>query len=417
MQIRLWNNNLKVRLIGEALFNMLFWMYFPFITVYFGQALGNDVAGMLMTVPPVFSILGALIGGALADRAGRRPIMLLGVSLQMVMFACFAMSSSHWIDYAAFIGIGLGVAIYRPASAAMVADLVPSEHRREVFATFSTANNLGAVLGPALGAVFFFHYRQELLWTCSAILLLYFIAIYFMVHETSPPSGNKAEVSASISSVFRKQWQSYGIIFRDKVFLVYTLAGICAMVSILQLDLYLPVYVINEVPTQPFFPWIADSPVLTGTDIFGWVLGFNGLLFVLFILPVTKWLGSWKERNVFILSSLLSGVGTFALGLGSNIWYLFFVTVIFTFGEMVRSPVTQSFISRYAPEHARGQYMAADSLQPTIGRFLAPITVFLSTWVPPLGVLSLILLFALISALLYIQLFRMYVEHPEQQRG
>lgn len=417
MQIRVWNNNLKVRLIGEALFNMLFWMYFPFITVYFGQALGNDIAGMLMTVPPVFSILGALLGGAMADRVGRRPIMLLGVSLQMVMFACFAMSPSHWIDYVAFIGIGLGGAIYRPASAAMVADLVPAEHRREIFATFSTANNLGAVLGPALGAVFFFHYRQELLWTCSAIMLLYFIAIYFMIHETSPPSRNNTEAAASISSVFKKQWQSYGIIFRDKVFLVYTLAGICAMVSILQLDLYLPVYIINEVPAQPFFPWIADSPVLTGTDIFGWVLGFNGLLFVLFILPVTKWLGSWKERNVFILASLLSGVGTFALGLGSNIWYLFFVTVIFTFGEMVRSPVTQSFISRYAPEHARAQYMAADSLQPTIGRFLAPITVFLSTWVPPMGVLSLILLFALISALLYIQLFRMYVEHPEQQRG
>ncbi|MFB5761860.1 MDR family MFS transporter [Paenibacillus medicaginis] len=414
MQIRVWNNNLKVRLIGEALFNMLFWMYFPFITVYFGQALGNDIAAILMTIPPIFSIIGALLGGALADRAGRRPIMLLGASLQMVMFACFAMSPSHWIDYVAFIGIGLGVAIYRPASAAMVADLVPAEHRREVFATFTTANNLGAVLGPALGAVFFFHYRQELLWTCAFVLLLYLIGIYFMVHETSPPSGNKAE--ASISSVFKKQWQSYGIIFRDKVFLVYTLAGICAMVSILQLDLYLPIYIINEVPAQPFFPWIAGSPVLTGKDIFGWVLGFNGLLFVLFILPVTKWLGSWKERNVFILSSLLSGVGTFALGLGSNIWYLFFVTVIFTFGEMVRSPVTQSFISRYAPEHARGQYMAADSLQATIGRFLAPVTVFLSTWVPPMGVLSLILLFALISATLYIQLFRMYVEHPEQQR-
>ena len=47
---------------------------------------------------------------------------------------------------------------------------------------------------------------------------------------------------------------------------------------------------------------------------------------------------------------------------------------------MVRSPVTQSFISRYAPEHARGQYMGADSLQFTIGRFLAPVTVFLSTY-------------------------------------
>lgn len=129
--------------------------------------------------------------------------------------------------------------------------------------------------------------------------------------------------------------------------------------------------------------------------------------------PVTKWFRNWKERNVFILSSLLSGVGTFFVGLNSNIWYLNFVTIVFTFGEIVRSPVQQSFISRYAPEHARGQYMGADSLQYTIGRFLAPVTVFLSNWVPPMGIFSIILVFALVGILLYIQLFKIYVEQPQ----
>lgn len=410
MQIRLWNNNLKVRLFGEALFNMLFWMYFPFITVYFGAALGNHIAGILMTIPPIFSLIGGLLGGALADRVGRRPMMLSGALLQAMMFALFAVSPSHWIDYLAFIGIGVGGAIYRPASSAMVADLVPAENRREIFATFMTANNIGAVLGPALGAIFFFHYRQELLWTCALVTLLYWIAIYFIVHETLPHAKQSPEGSTSIARVFKEQWRGYGIIFRDKVFLIYTLAGIFALVPIMQLDLYLAVYVINDVPAQSLFSWDGYSLMLTSTEIYGWLLGFNGLLFVLFILPVTKWFHKWKERDVFILSSLLAGVGTFAVGLNTNIWFLFFVTIIFTFGEMVRSPVTQSFISRYAPEHARGQYMGADSLQATIGKFLAPVTVFLSNWVTPMGIFSVILAFALISALLYVQLFRIYKE-------
>lgn len=410
MPIRLWNTNLKVRLFGEALFNMLFWMYFPFITVYFGAALGNHIAGILMTVPPIFSIVGSLLGGALADRLGRRPVMLLGASLQTVMFALFALSPSHWTDYAAFIGIGYGGAIYRPASSAMVADLVPVQERRQVFATFTTANNLGAVLGPALGAIFFFQYRQELLWSCSFVLLVYFILIYFIVRETLPASANSPERSDSILQVFKSQWKGYGIIFRDKVFLVYILAGIFALVTIMQLDLYLAVYVIDYVPSQTLFSWNGHSLILSSTEILGWVLGLNGLLFVLFILPVTKWFRNWKERDVFVLSSLLSGLGTFALGLNTNIWFLFFVTIIFTFGEIVRSPVTQSFISHYAPEHARGQYMGADSLQFTVGRLLAPATVFLSAWVPPMGVFGIILLSALISAVLYILLFRMYVE-------
>ncbi len=391
---------------------MLFWMYFPFITVYFSKTLGNGIAGILMTVPPIFSMIGSLLGGGLTDQFGRRRVMLFGASLQTVMFVLFAVSPSPWIDYITYICIGLGGAIYRPASSAMVADLVPAQNLREVFATFTTVNNIGAVLGPALGAIFFFHYRQELLWTCALVLLLYFIAIYFMVHETVPHSANRSEGLIAITHIFKEQWKGYGVIFRDKVFLVYILAGICALIPIMQLDLYLPVYVINHVPAQAFFTWNGTSLTLSSTEIFGWLVGFNGLLFVLFILPVTRRFRNWKERNVFILSSLLAGFGTFFVGLNNNIWFLFFVTIIFTFGEMVRSPVTQSFISRYAPEHARGQYMGADSLQNTIGKFLAPVMVFLSSWVRPMGIFCLILAFALISIGLYIQLFRIYTEQP-----
>ncbi|MBE9918333.1 MFS transporter [Paenibacillus donghaensis] len=389
---------------------MLYWMYFPFITVYFGSSFGNQIAGILMTAPPIFSIIGSLVGGALADRLGRRPVMLLGASIQTLMFALFALSPSRWMDYAAFIGIGIGGAIYRPASSAMVADLVSPQDLRQVFATFTTANNIGAVLGPALGAVFFFHYRQELLWSCAFVLLLYFIAIYFIVHETVPQLEKHKDHSVSIPRMLKEQWKGYGIIFRDKVFLVYILAGIFALVTILQLDLYFAVYVTNYVPAQTLFSWHDYELVLSSKDIFGWLLGLNGLLFVLFVFPVTKWFRNWKERNVFILSSLLAGAGTFALGLNTNIWFLFFVTIIFTFGEIVRSPVTQSFISRYAPEHARGQYMGANNLQFTVSRFLAPVTVFMSAWLPPMGVFSMILVFAFISILLYIQLYRIHQE-------
>jgi len=413
MQIRIWDNNLKVRLIGEGLFNMLFWMYFPFITVYFGSTLGNHIAGILMTIPPIFSLVGSLLGGALADRLGRRPVMLLGAAIQAAMFALFAMSPSHWVDYAAFIGLGLGGAIYKPASSAMVADLVPAQHRREIFATFMTANNIGCVLGPALGAIFFFHYRQELLWTCSLVSVLYLIAISIMVHETMPHSVKKTEAVTSMTREFKEQLVGYGVILRDKVFLVYILAGIFALVPIMQLDLYMSVYVINEVPAQALFTWNDLSLKLSSTEIYGWLVGYSGLLFVLFILPVTKWFQHWRERDVFILSSLLAGVGTFAIGLNSNIWFLFLVTTVFTFGEMVRTPVTQSFISRYAPEHARGQYMGADSLQATIAKFLSPMTVFLSNWLPPMEIFSIILVVAFISVGLYIQLFRMYKEQPE----
>ncbi|HYK75203.1 MAG TPA: MFS transporter, partial [Pseudoneobacillus sp.] len=184
MNLLTWDLNLKVRLIGETLFNTLFWMYFPFLTLYFSENFGKNMAGILMSVPPLIGIFGSLFGGFLSDRLGRRVTMLVGAFMQTGMFALFALSISDWFDYFAYIGISLGGAIYNPASSAMVADLTPEKDRRKVFATFITAINIGAVLGPLLGSIFFFHYRSELLWTCTIVTLLYFISIYFIIRET-----------------------------------------------------------------------------------------------------------------------------------------------------------------------------------------------------------------------------------------
>lgn len=403
-----WDHNLQIRLVGEALFNLFFWMYFPFITVYFSHALGNSIAGMLMMVPPIMSTFGNLIGGGLADRIGRRPIMLLGAIIQTVMFVSLALSPSIWLDYFSFMGISLGTALYSPPSAAMVADLTPKKERRQVFATFTTANNIGAVLGPALGAILFFHYKSELLWTCAIVLLTYSVVIFYKIHETKPAVTDEKSDAPLTRQLFRGLWTKFSIIFTDRVFGLYILAGVFAIITIMQLDLYLAVYVMNHVPAQPLIAWNHWSFKLSNSEVFGWLLGLNGLMFVVLVLPISSWLKNWRERNILLLSCCLSGVGTFAVGLNSNIWYLFFVTIIFTLGEIVRSPVTQSFVSNYAPEHSRGLYLGASNLQFTIGRFLAPISVFLSAWVPPMGIFSILLFFALVGMSLYYYLFKIY---------
>lgn len=408
MTILKWDHNLQIRLLGEAMFHLFYWMYFPFLTVYFSRELGNSVAGMLMMVPPIVSTLTNLTGGGLADRVGRRPIMMLGAAVQTAMFAALALSPSAWLSYFYFIGVSLGSALYSPASSAMVADLVEEKERRQVFATFTTANNIGAVLGPALGAVLFFKYQSALLWTCASILFIYLLVMFFLIHETKPPEKDEKSGGTLTHLVFRSLLDSVRLIASDRVFGLYILAGVFAIITIMQLDLYLAVYVINHVPAQPLVSWGNWQFMLSSSEVFGWLLGLNGLMFVLLILPISTWLKNWSERNIMLLSCLLSGIGTFAIGLNSNIWYLFASTVVFTLGEIVRSPVTQSFVSHYAPTHARAQYMGASNLQFTIGRFLAPLAVFISAWVPPMGVFSLLLLFSLISMALYIYLFTIY---------
>lgn len=393
-----WTRNLKVRLCGETIFNIFYWMYFPFIAIYFSQSLGLAWAGILMMVPPVLSLIAGLIGGSFADRFGRKRMMLWGVGIQFTMFILFAMSSIIWLDYLAFLGITIGKGLYKPASDAMVADTVSSEQRKEVFATFLTGSNLGTVIGPILGAWLFFDYRDLLLWSCASVLMIYLVFIYFWVEETLTSTSNEGLFSPI------KQLKDYIIILKDKKFSYYLLAGIFSVIAIMQLDLYLSVYIYDYVPNQTIVSFVNYE--LSSEDVLGYILGINGVLFVIFVLPVTKWLKGWSDKKVFILSCLLAGFGMFAVGFTTNIWILSLLTIIFTFGEIVRAPVLYNFVSEYAPDNARGQYMAASNMQFTIGRLLAPIPVFLAAFFEPILIFSFILLCALISLIFYLKLYK-----------
>jgi MFS transporter, DHA1 family, multidrug resistance protein B len=405
MYWRSWDLNLKVRLFGELITHTFFWMYFPFMALLFSDSFGKDVAGLLLMVPPLLGMFSNLFAGYLCDRIGRKPTMLTSLFLTSTMFAIFAFSWSPWIDYLAFIGIGIASSLYWPASSAMVADLTTEEDRRVVFATFYTAMNIGVVLGPVLGSYFFVHYRTELLLVCMVIEFLFAITVLFLIKETLPAHirAEKAKVPFSI----KEQFQSYAVIFRDKVFALYILAGVFVAIAFMQLDLYMALYVKEYVKMQPLLSWGDWSFQVGGTSAFGWLMGLNGLLVVLFTLPVTNWIQHWSDRNSLIASSVLYGVGMFLMAFTADIWLLFACMAVLTLGELIRTPVAQSFVSNYSPEDARGQYMGASTLQFSIGRFIAPLTIGFSAWMPPVGVFGIILGVSLLSAVLYIYLFRL----------
>ncbi|WP_121639849.1 MFS transporter [Virgibacillus sp. Bac330] len=411
MRIKQWDRSLKIRLAGETIFNLFYWMYFPFMAVYFSGILGNAVTGALMSIPPLVSIMGNIIGGNISDYIGRRIIMIIGASIQTLMFALFAISvmyDNHWISYSCFLGISLGGAIYSPASNAMVADLAGKSDTREIFATFITANNIGAVLGPIIGSFFFFNYLSGLLWVCTFVMVIYTMAIVLYIKE-SIPILNREEIGIkTIPKFISNQLKDYWDVLKDKIFFRYIIGGVLAVIAIMQLDLYIAYYVTSYVPAQNLFNFNNWTLSLNGKEILGLILGLNGLLFVFFVLPVTKWLKGWTDHNVFILSAILAGVGMFLVGFTTNIWVLLLLTIIFTFGEIVRAPVIKNFIADYAPDNSRGTYMGAADLQFTIGRFLAPVTIFLSEWMNPLSIFSIILLAAFLSGFMYIRLFKHY---------
>jgi MFS family permease len=102
-------------------------------------------------------------------------------------------------------------------------------------------------------------------------------------------------------------------------------------------------------------------------------MSLNGLLIILIELGVTTITRRWPALIALAIGLALSGIGFAAIGVASSIAALALTVVIWTFGEMVYSPVGSAYIADIAPLDLRGRYQASYAFTYSLGLMLAPI--------------------------------------------
>ncbi|GLX65801.1 MDR family MFS transporter [Paenibacillus glycanilyticus] len=415
MRIRDWDQNLKIRLLGESGFNIIFWIFFPYLSIYFAQSFGKSWTGILLILSQALSVLVNLTGGYFADRLGRKKVMVFAAGGQAIGYGVFAVAASPWltiptVGFAGFTFASLCGTLYWPASQAMVADVVPEEQRSGVFAVFYTAVNMAVVVGPLIGATFFLDSPHIVLFAASAVCLLVALLLASFTRETL--SADAIHTKRSTNEPWHKavtdQLRDYKVIASDRVFLLFIVAGVLLSQTFMQLDLLFPVFLketIHSTTVLAFGDWNLQ---LSGEKLFGLIVSENGLFVALFTVAVTKWMMQYRDRFVFIGSALFYAVGIAMFGQMSAFWGLTAAIVVFTLAELMTAGPQQTFVSRLAPEHMRGQYFAASSLRFTIGRTLAPISIPLSEWIGYDGTFGLLTVLAVLSAVIYYIMFNQY---------
>ncbi|MBO9128166.1 MFS transporter [Bacillus sp. 165] len=411
-----WDRNLKVRLIGEWCFGLFFWMFFPFMAIYFSDTLGKTAAGALLVLSQLLAVAANLVGGYLADTFGRKKMMVISALLQSLAFVVFAVANSPWLEsplltFLAFTVVSVMGSFYYPASSAMVADIVPEEKQNSVFAIFYTAMNINVVIGPIIGAYFFFHYRFELLLASVVVNFAVTWVLYHFVRETLPPKpAVEKEQSISWSTFAVQQVKNYSVIFKDRVFFLFVVSGILVAQTFTQMDLLLAVYIKEMVQTQTFLHF-----TINGEKLFSWIIAENGFIVALFTVYVTKLTDRLNERVIFILSSITYGVAMIIFGNTVSVWGMVIAMGIFTLAEIMVVGIQNSFVAKLAPEHMRGQYFAAATLRWSIGRTIAPIAIPMTAWVGYTWTFYSIVALAFLSAFLYHVMFKLFYQKRTEQ--
>lgn len=319
-------------------------LIFPFFALFLTDHYGIDLAqvGVIFAIFAAAGLVGSTIGGAMADRFGRKPIALSALVTSALGNVAIVLIHDLTLLYALAALIGVVGSLGGPAWQAMMADLLPEDKRVEGFGIIRITFNLAVTFGPIIGGLMA-GLSYLLLFSVDAATSLITAAILFvLLRETRP---QRVETDAPVETV-AQTFQGYGRVFRNRLFMVFTLLGMVVWLVYFQMNTTLAVYLRDVHGIEPWG--------------FGLLLSMNAVMVVLLQLSITRQVRKRGYPSMLVLAvgTLLYAVGFGLFGFVASVGLFVAAMVIITVGEMLVVPVGQAVAARLAPEDMRGRYMA-----------------------------------------------------------
>ncbi|MCO8122440.1 MFS transporter [Stieleria sp. TO1_6] len=319
-----------------------------FLAIYASEKLGFGVpfATACIGVLGVGGMLGSVIGGHLADQIGRRSVMLFALFGGAALLIVLSLVTNRWLFMLSVGAFALVADLYRPAAAAMIADLVSVDRRSHAFALMYISVNLGFAIAPPVGGLLAGYSFEWLFWIDAISMAVYGIIIVFAIAETRPSSKSLGMHRAEPEQPL---WDSVGRIVRDTPFMLFCFAMLMISLVFVQGMSTLPIYV-RQSGYSNFQ--------------FGLLMSVNGVLIFLLQLPLTHWLSRFQAMTVVVTGGFLIALGfgltTFHSGIGGNGLQFAFIALciaVWTLGEILQAPFQQAIVTEMAPDDLRGRYL------------------------------------------------------------
>lgn len=125
------------------------------VRVLYAEAQGASlgIIGAMASAYMVSNFLFQYPSGWLADRWGRKPMMVLSLLVQAILSLVYLFVSDPVLFVVLRFAEGIAAAAFLPSARAFITDSIPSEKRGEAFGIFGAFFNAGFLFGPAIGGL------------------------------------------------------------------------------------------------------------------------------------------------------------------------------------------------------------------------------------------------------------------------
>jgi MFS family permease len=327
--------------------NRLGTMVEPFLAFYLTGVRGLSLAatGAVLALFGLGSVVSQVVGGMLADHIGRRATLTGGMlSTAAAMLALGYVTATPVVVAVVFV-LGVTIDLYRPASQALVADLVAPAERPRAYGLLFWAINLGFAVAMVLGGTLSRAGFSWLFWVDAATCAVFAVLVWRAVPETRVRRADREP-------------GGFADVLRDRV----------AVASVLIVFGYAFVY-LQAYSTLPLAMGHAGLP----PQAYGLAMAVNGIGIVI-IQPLTV---SWLQRHD-ASRVLAAGMGVVGLGFGltalagSTLAFAAAV-LVWTVGEVLFAAVSMAIVADLAPPHLRGRYGGLYGTAFSVAALLGPL--------------------------------------------
>jgi MFS family permease len=347
-----------------------FLMVVPVLPIY-AKNLGASAfqVGLMVSIYAVAQLATAPLWGKLSDRRGRRPMLMLGISIAFVAYLIFALACSGWagarVSPRVLIGLLYVSRLVQGAGGATtgvvqayVGDAIVAEDRAKALGWISAATSAGVMLGPALGSLAATVGPAAPGMVAAALCL---VNLGFVRRHLPESSSEESRARAAVEpgdSLRRRMAQVFAHPRRpvERLIWVYGVGMMAFMAMNAMLALFL----------QARFGMTAKT--------IGYVYTFVGTISLvmrsILLGPAVRRFG---ERGVLRLGLASLAAGFALQPMAPTLAQFFVVIALIPVGTALLFPATSSLVSRYADRHELGATMGVQQAYGGVARLVGPI--------------------------------------------
>jgi MFS family permease len=360
----------------STLINRLGGFVVTFLALYLTVQRGYSAsyAGLVAALYGLGGAGGAVLGGVLADRFGRRGTLLTAQLGAALTTAVLGLVTAPLAIAAVALLVGLTSNASRPALQAMIADLVPPQDRVRAFALNYWAINIGFGVSAAAAG---FIAAEGYLWlflgdafTTVLCALVVFAKATETLGAVTAAAGRPAaagprgegrpggRVPVPTPSPVPAPAVRMADVLRDRRFMA--LVGLT--------------FLLGSVMQQGSSTLAVDMGAhgLSARQ-YGLVAAINGAVIVVLQLPVTRALRARDTAVLLAVGSLLLSWGFGLTVFAGSVGLYALTVVVWTLGEIVHAPASMSVVADLAPATARGRYQGMNTLSWSAAAFAGPL--------------------------------------------